>query len=171
MELLSRSTKRLVVEMSIGIILYNLLLGVLAWVFLPIISYPVIPALWGLLAGAVGAILMFIHMAVTTERALESQNQSYASKTTIVQGMIPGGSSCRGDWYHGHEGRRIPAAADSQNLIKGGRTAGSWRRRGFRDGSTIGVWREGRALPYSQQLYAFGSVQKGYCKKAGKLRF
>ena len=39
MELLSRSTKRLVVEMSIGIILYNLLLGVLAWVFLPIISY------------------------------------------------------------------------------------------------------------------------------------
>ena len=88
MELLSRSTKRLVVEMSIGIILYDLLLGVLAWVFLPIISYPVIPALWGLLAGAVGAILMFIHMAVTTERALESQNQSYASKTTIVQGMI-----------------------------------------------------------------------------------
>lgn len=30
MELLSRSTKRLLVEMSIGIILYNLLLGVLA---------------------------------------------------------------------------------------------------------------------------------------------
>ena len=88
MELLSRSTKRLVVEMSIGIILYNLLLGVLAWVFLPIISYPVIPALWGLLAGAVGAILMLIHMAVIMERALDSQNESYANKTTIVQGMI-----------------------------------------------------------------------------------
>lgn len=74
--------------MSIGIILYNLLLGVLAWVVLPIISYPVIPALWGLLAGAVGAILMLIHMAVITERALESRNESYASKTTIVQSMI-----------------------------------------------------------------------------------
>ena len=88
MELLSRSTKRLLVEMSIGIILYNLLLGVLAWVFLPRTSYPVWPVLWGLLAGAVGAVLMLIHMAVTTERALESQNESYASKTTIVQSLI-----------------------------------------------------------------------------------
>ena len=88
MELLSRSTKRLLVEMSIGIILYNLLLGVLAWVFLPRTSYPVWQVLWGLLAGAVGAVLMLIHMAVTTERALESQNESYASKTTIVQSLI-----------------------------------------------------------------------------------
>lgn len=88
MELLSKSTKRLLIEMSIGIILYNLLLGVLAWVFLPRTSYPVIPVLGGLLAGAVGAVLMLIHMAVTTERALESQNESYASKTTIVQSMI-----------------------------------------------------------------------------------
>ncbi len=88
MELLSRSTKRLLVEMSIGIILYNLLLGVLAWVFLPGTSYPVWPVLGGLLAGAVGAVLMLIHMAVTTERALESQNESYASKTTIVQSLI-----------------------------------------------------------------------------------
>lgn len=88
MELLSRSTKRLLVEMSIGIILYNLLLGVLAWVFLPRTSYPVRPVLGGLLAGAVGAVLMLIHMAVTTERALESQNESYASKTTIIQSLI-----------------------------------------------------------------------------------
>ncbi len=88
MELLSKSTKRLLVEMSIGIVLYNLLLGVLAWIILPGTTYPVFPVLWGLLAGAVGAILMLIHMAVTTERALESQNESYASKTTIIQSMI-----------------------------------------------------------------------------------
>lgn len=88
MELLSRSTKRLFVEMSIGIILYNLLLGVLAWVILSGTSYQVSSVLWGLLAGAVGAILMLIHMAVIMERALDSQNESYANKTTVVQGMI-----------------------------------------------------------------------------------
>ena len=88
MELLSRSTKRLLVEMSIGIILYNLLLGVLAWVILSGTSYQVSSVLWGLSAGAVGAILMLIHMAVIMERALDSQNESYANKTTIVQGMI-----------------------------------------------------------------------------------
>lgn len=88
MEWLSRATKRLLLEMSVGIVLYNLLLGMLAWVFLPRVSYPVIPVLWGLLAGTVGAILMLIHMAVTTERALESRNEGYASKTTIVQSMI-----------------------------------------------------------------------------------
>lgn len=88
MELLSRSTKRLLVEMSIGIILYNLLLGVLAWVILSGTSYQVSSVLWGLSAGAVGAILMLIHMAVIMERALDSQNESYANKTTVVQGMI-----------------------------------------------------------------------------------
>lgn len=88
MEWLSRSTKKLLLEMSVGIVLYNLLLGVLAWMFLPGASYPVLPVLGGLLAGAVGAVLMLIHMAVTTERALESRNESYASKTTIVQSMI-----------------------------------------------------------------------------------
>ena len=88
MELLSRSTKQLLVEMSIGIILYNLLLGVLAWVILSGTSYQVSSVLWGLLAGAVGAILMLIHMAVIMERALDTQNESYANKTTVVQGMI-----------------------------------------------------------------------------------
>ena len=88
MELLSRSTKQLLVEMSIGIILYNLLLGVLAWVILSGTSYQVSSVLWGLLAGAVGAILMLIHMAVIMERALDSQNESYANKTTVGQGMI-----------------------------------------------------------------------------------
>lgn len=88
MEWLSRSTKKLLLEMSTGIILYNLLLGVLAWMFLPRFSYPVIPVLWGLLVGAVGAVLMLIHMAVTTERALESQNESYANKITVVQSLI-----------------------------------------------------------------------------------
>ncbi len=85
---MSRPTKRLIMEMSVGIILYNLLLAVLAVVFLPRFSYPVLPVLEGLGVGALGAILMLIHMAVTTERALESQNEDYANKHTVAQSMI-----------------------------------------------------------------------------------
>lgn len=88
MEWLSKSTKRLLVEMSVGVILYNLLLGILACVFLPRTSYPVIPVLKGLLVGAAGAILMLVHMAVMAERALDSMNEGYASKLTIAQSML-----------------------------------------------------------------------------------
>ncbi|MDD3251561.1 MAG: hypothetical protein PHV18_03275 [Lachnospiraceae bacterium] len=88
MEWLTKSTKRMLAEMSVGIILYNLLLGILACVLLPKVSYPVMPVLLGLLVGAVGAILMLIHMAVITERALESQNENYANKKTIAQSLL-----------------------------------------------------------------------------------
>ena len=88
MEWLSKSTKRLLIEMSVGIILYNLLLGILSCVLLPKVSYPVIPVLLGLLVGAVGAILMLVHMAVMTERALESQNENYANKFTVAQSLL-----------------------------------------------------------------------------------
>lgn len=88
MEWLSRQSKRLILEMSVGIVLYNLVFGILAWTLLPKTSYPVLPVLKGLLVGAVGAILMLVHMAVTTERVLDSQNESYANKTTVVHGII-----------------------------------------------------------------------------------
>lgn len=88
MEWLSKSTKRLLFEMSIGIILYNLLLGILAVILLPRVPYPVIPVVLGLAVGAAGAILMLIHMAVMTERALESQNENYANKFTVMQSLL-----------------------------------------------------------------------------------
>lgn len=88
MEWLTRKTKRLILEMSVGIVLYNLVLGLLAWVLLPKTSYPVLPVLKGLFVGAAGAILMLVHMAVMTERVLDSQNESYANKTTVVHGII-----------------------------------------------------------------------------------
>lgn len=74
--------------MSAGVFLYNLVLGVLAWFLLPKTSYPVMPVIAGLLVGGIGAILMLVHMAVMTERALDSQNESYANKTTVIQGLI-----------------------------------------------------------------------------------
>ncbi len=46
MEWLSKSTKRLLAEMSAGIIFYNMILVILALVMLPRVSYPVVPVLW-----------------------------------------------------------------------------------------------------------------------------
>lgn len=88
MEWLSKSTKRLLAEMSVGIILYDLLLVILACLLLPRMSYPVKPVILGLFAGAAGAILMLVHMAVMTERALDSQNENYANKFTVAQSML-----------------------------------------------------------------------------------
>ncbi len=88
MEWLTRKSKQLILEMSVGIVLYNLVLGILAWVLLPKTSYPVLPVIKGLFAGALGAILMLVHMAVMTERVLESQNENYANRTTVIHGII-----------------------------------------------------------------------------------
>ena len=88
MELLRKSTKRLLFEMSVGIVLYNLLLGVFACLIIPRASYSLASVLKGLLAGAIGTVLILIHMAVTMERALDSQSESYANKTTVIQSLI-----------------------------------------------------------------------------------
>ena len=88
MEWLSRPTKRLILEMSVGVVLYNTVLSVLAWLFLPRYSAEVVPVVLGLCLGAVGAILMLVHMAVMTERVLESRNEAYANKTTVMHSMI-----------------------------------------------------------------------------------
>ncbi len=88
MEWLSKSTKRLLAEMSAGILFYNLILIILAVLLLPRVSYPVIPVVLGLIVGAAGAICMLIHMAVTTERVLDSGSESYANKFTVAQSML-----------------------------------------------------------------------------------
>lgn len=88
MEWLTKKSKRLILEMSVGVVLYNLVLGLLAGFFLPKVSYPVIPVWLGLFVGGAGAVVMLVHMAVMTERVLDSQNENYANKTTVLQGLI-----------------------------------------------------------------------------------
>ena len=84
----SRPTKRLLLEMSVGVILWNVILAVLAILFLPDFSYPVVPVILGLIVGAAGAMMMLVHMAVITERALDSRNEDYASKLTLAQSLF-----------------------------------------------------------------------------------
>lgn len=88
MEWLSKPTKRLICEMSVGILVYNAVLMLLAGLFLPRFAYPVVPVLIGLAVGAAGAVLMLIHMAVTAERVLDVGSESYANKNTVLHSMI-----------------------------------------------------------------------------------
>ena len=85
------STKHLVLEMSIGMFLYTLVLGILAVVFhsgLKRMGFLLLPVLLGLLCGFIADVFMLIHMAQVTERAAASMDESYANKTTVVQSMI-----------------------------------------------------------------------------------
>lgn len=88
MDWLSKPTKRLICEMSVGIIVYNAVLMLLAALLLPRFAYPVLPVLGGLAVGAAGAVLMLIHMAVTAERVLDVGSESYANKNTVLHSMI-----------------------------------------------------------------------------------
>ena len=85
---LSKTTKRLLLEISFGTVLFDAVLAVLAVLFLPRFQYPVQPVLLGLLAGAAGAICMLVHMAVMTERALDSQDETYANKLMLAHSLL-----------------------------------------------------------------------------------
>ena len=85
------STRHLVLEMSIGMFLYTLILGILAAVFhggLERMGFSLLPVLLGLLCGFLADVFMLIHMARITERVAASMDESYANKTTVVQSMI-----------------------------------------------------------------------------------
>ncbi len=88
MEWLSKPTRRLLLELLTGVVLYDLLLILLACVLLPVGGYPVKPVVLGLLLGGSGAALMLFHMAVITERVLSSQNDEYANKFTVAQSFL-----------------------------------------------------------------------------------
>lgn len=85
------NTKHLVLEMSIGMFFYVMLLGVLAAVFrggLEGLGFSLVPVLLGLACGFAADVLMLIHMAHITERVASSMDEGYANKTTVVQAMI-----------------------------------------------------------------------------------
>ncbi len=85
---LSKPTKRLLAEMSVGVVFFDLLLAAAAFLVLPKTSYPFMPVFKGLCLGAAGAVLMLVHMADTIERSLQSGDPDYAKKMTIMQSML-----------------------------------------------------------------------------------
>lgn len=85
---MSKDTRNLILEMSVGVIAYNLFLTVLAPVICPRLGTPVMPVVLGLAIGMAADILMLIHMAVITERVLDSRDENYANTTTVVHSIL-----------------------------------------------------------------------------------
>lgn len=86
--LLTKPTRKLVLEMSVGIVFQNVILAVLAVIFLPRFDYPVNSVLLGLVLGTAAAVIMLLHMALMTEKAVGSQDESYANKMVVAQGTL-----------------------------------------------------------------------------------
>lgn len=85
---MTSETKKLVLEMSAGILLWNLLLAVFGCAFAPLMGWSRISVFLGVVIGLAAAVVMLIHMAVITEKVLDSADQSYANKTTVIHSMI-----------------------------------------------------------------------------------
>lgn len=88
---MTASTRHLVFEMCMGMLLYVLVLGILAVVFqngLVSMGFSPGPVILGLAAGFAADVLMLLHMAVVTERAADSMDEQYANRITVVQSVI-----------------------------------------------------------------------------------
>lgn len=80
-------TKRLVLQMSAGTFLGELFLGVIGFFLGPVLGWTRLSIFLGLAVGWLCAEAMLLHMAVVTERVLESQDAAYANKMTVIHSI------------------------------------------------------------------------------------
>lgn len=84
---MTKETQKLVLQMSVGTLLWNLLLSIAGFFLGPALEWPRMSIFLGLFTGFLSAEAMLIHMAVITERVLESRNEAYANKTTVIHSI------------------------------------------------------------------------------------
>ena len=85
---MTKETKNLVLEMSVGMLCYVFILGIGAWCLHYKAEFAIQPVFLGLAAGFAADVLMLIHMAYITERAIDSMDPAYAQKTTVIHTMV-----------------------------------------------------------------------------------
>ena len=85
---MEHNTRRLVSEMAAGVVIYNLLLCIVSFVFCPRLGYSWSPVVLGLAIGMTANILMLIHIAVIAEKVLRYGDEQYANRTTVIHSMI-----------------------------------------------------------------------------------
>lgn len=85
---MSKETKHLVLEMSVGMLCYVLILGAGAGLLHRSLGFELVPALLGLAAGFLADVLMLVHMAVIMQRVADSMDPGYAQKTTVIHSMV-----------------------------------------------------------------------------------
>lgn len=85
---MTKETKRLMLEMVVGMLGYELVLAVIAWLFHGSFEYAMGPVLLGLAAGFAADVLMLIHMGYLMERVADSMDAAYAQKITTIHSIL-----------------------------------------------------------------------------------
>lgn len=85
---MTESTKRLVMQISLGTAVWIAFLALAGWFAAPVFRVSRFSVVAGALTGGIFAIAMLIHMAVIMEKVVASGNEGYAAKTTIAHSMI-----------------------------------------------------------------------------------
>ena len=81
---MGRLLKKTILEISIGIILYELILSVVFIIFSDMIGYTRSSLLAGTAVGTVMCFAVLIDMGLTAEDAVASTNENYARNKTII---------------------------------------------------------------------------------------
>lgn len=85
---MNKDLKKTVLQMSIGIILYEISLIVLAFFLHSYLAYTFLSLVLGILIGSVAAIIMVIDMARVTYDVICSNDTSYANRKTVVRSIV-----------------------------------------------------------------------------------
>lgn len=85
---MNKDLKKTVLQMSIGIILYEISLVVLAFFLHNYLAYTFLSLVLGILIGSVAAIIMVIDMARVTYDVICSNDTSYANRKTVVRSIV-----------------------------------------------------------------------------------
>lgn len=80
---MSEETKRQVLEMSVGIVLHNLVLF-----FICVIWFRSASVLLGNLSGMIAAILLLVSMAQSTELCVEAADENYARRKMTIHAVL-----------------------------------------------------------------------------------
>ena len=85
---MNKDLKKTVLQMSIGIILYEISLIALAFFLHNYLAYTFLSLVLGILIGSVAAIIMVIDMARVTYDVICSNDVSYANRKTVVRSIV-----------------------------------------------------------------------------------
>ncbi len=85
---MNKELKKTLLQMSVGLVLYELALMLLAIPLAKPLGYSLLSLELGILVGALAALGMLFDMAYVSYDVISSNSQGYAHKTTILRSML-----------------------------------------------------------------------------------
>lgn len=86
--MISRSLKKNILRMSLGIILYEIFLTVVCYFFSKVSEYSFVSLVNGVIVGTVLTYILLINIGIVNEDVLSSNNSEFAQKRTIFFGIL-----------------------------------------------------------------------------------